>query len=51
MSNQKTAKWEVVALGELQQPSGVGGTQQYNPVTDGPNPNGPNFGDNAGNSP
>lgn len=45
-----TSKWTVVALGELQQPGGVGATQDYNPVTDGPNPDGPSFGDNAGNS-
>lgn len=46
-----TSKWTVVALGELQQPGGVGGANEYNPVTDGPNPEGPSFGDNAGNSP
>lgn len=46
-----TSKWEVVALGELQQPGGVGATQDYNPVVDGPNPNGPDFGDNAQNGP
>lgn len=46
-----TSKWQVVALGELQQPGGVGATQPYNPVVDGPNPDGPDFGDNAGNSP
>lgn len=45
------SKWNVVALGELQQPGGVGATQDYNEVVDGPNPDGPNFGDNAGNSP
>lgn len=44
------AKWNVISLGELQQPGGVGATQDYNPVVDGPNPDGPNFGDNAGNS-
>lgn len=46
----RTAQWSVTALGELQQPSGVGATQDYNEVVDGPNPDGPNFGDNAGNS-
>lgn len=46
-----TSKWQVVALGELQQPGGVGATQDYNPVVDGPNPNGPDFTDNATNSP
>lgn len=45
-----TSKWSVVALGELQQPSGVGATQDYNPVVDGPNPDGPET-DNASNSP
>lgn len=45
-----TSKWSVVALGELQQPGGVGATTGYNPVTDGPNPDGPET-DNAGNSP
>lgn len=47
------AQFQVVALGELQQPGGVGGTggNAYNPVTDGPNPDGPSFDDNAGNSP
>lgn len=45
------SKWNVVALGELQQPGGVGATQDYNPVVDGPNPNGPDFQDNATNSP
>lgn len=45
-----TSKWKVVALGELQQPSGVGATQDYNPVVDGPNPDGPEI-DNAQNSP
>ena len=45
------SKWQVVALGELQQPGGVGATQDYNPVVDGPNPNGPDFADNANNSP
>lgn len=45
-----TSKWKVVALGELQQPSGVGATQDYNPVVDGPNPDGPEV-DNASNSP
>lgn len=44
------SKWQVVALGELQQPGGVGAVQDYNPVVDGPNPEGPDFGDNAGNS-
>lgn len=51
MSNHKTAKWEVIALGELQQPGGVGITQDYNPVTDGPNPQGTDLADNAQNSP
>lgn len=46
-----TSKWTVVALGELQQPSGVGASQDYNPVVDGPNPEGPNIGDNSTNSP
>lgn len=46
-----TSKWTVVALGELQQPGGVGATNEYNPVVDGPNPDGPDYGDNAGNSP
>jgi hypothetical protein len=46
----KTAKWQVISLGELQQPGGVGATQAYNPVVDGPNPDGPEI-DNAGNSP
>lgn len=45
-----TSKWNVVALGELQQPGGVGATTGYNPVTDGPNPEGPEA-DNASNSP
>lgn len=45
-----TSKWNVVALGELQQPGGVGATQDYNPVVDGPNPEGPEI-DNADNSP
>lgn len=45
-----TSKWKVLALGELQQPGGVGGTQDYNPVVDGPNPEGPEI-DNASNSP
>lgn len=45
-----TSKWSVVALGELQQPGGVGATTGYNPVTDGPNPEGPEA-DNASNSP
>ena len=45
------SKWNVVALGEMQQPGGVGATQEYNPVVDGPNPDGPGFDDNAGNSP
>lgn len=45
------SKWSVIALGELQQPGGVGATQDYNPVVDGPNPDGPDFDDNAGNSP
>lgn len=44
------AKWQVHALGEAQQPGGVGATQEHNPVVDGPNPNGPDFADNAGNS-
>jgi hypothetical protein len=51
MTNPKLSSWTVVALGELQQPGGVGATQDYNPVVDGPNPDGTNFGDNAGNSP
>lgn len=46
----KSSKWQVVALGELQQPGGVGATQEYNPVTDGPNPDAALM-DNAGNSP
>lgn len=46
-----TSKWTVVALGELQQPGGVGASQDYNPVVDGPNPEGPNIADNATNSP
>lgn len=44
------SKWKVVALGELQQPSGVGATQDYNPVVDGPNPDALET-DNAANSP
>lgn len=46
----KTSSWQVVALGELQQPGGVGATQDYNPVVDGPNPDAALL-DNAGNSP
>lgn len=46
----KSSKWEVVALGEMQQPGGVGATQDYNPVVDGPNPDAGLL-DNAGNSP
>jgi hypothetical protein len=46
----KTATWQVVSLGELQQPGAVGATEEYNPVVDGPNPDGPGV-DNAGNSP
>lgn len=49
-ATKKTALWSVVALGELQQPGGVGATEQYNPVLDGPNPEGPNFSDNSQNS-
>ena len=45
-----TSKWKVVALGELQQPGGVGQTQDYNPVVDGPNPDALET-DNAANSP
>lgn len=45
------SKWTVVSLGELQQPGGVGATSEYNPVLDGPNPNGLNMQDNAQNSP
>lgn len=45
------SKWQVVGLGELQQPGGVGATPGYNPVVDGPNPDGTDFADNAGNSP
>lgn len=44
------SKFQVVALGELQQPGGVGATHDYNPVVDGPNPDA-NLLDNAGNSP
>lgn len=47
----KSSKWQIVSLGELQQPGGVGSTQDYNPVVDGPNPEGPSFDDNSGNSP
>ncbi len=46
-----TSKWQVVALGELQQPGGVGATNEYNPVVDGPNPDGASMTDNSGNSP
>lgn len=46
------SKWTVIALGEMQQPGGVGATQDaYNPQIDGPNPDGPNFMDNSQNSP
>jgi hypothetical protein len=49
--SDKLSMWSVVALGELQQPGGVGATQEpYNPILDGPNPDGPNFEDNAQNS-
>jgi hypothetical protein len=45
------SKWRVIALGEMQQPGGVGATQDsYNPQIDGPNPDGPNFLDNSQNS-
>lgn len=46
----RLSKWQVVGLGELQQPGGVGATQEYNPVVDGVNPEGPTV-DNASNSP
>jgi len=45
------SNWRVVSLGELQQPGGVGGTQPYNPVVDGPNPDQPPNADNAQNGP
>ena len=51
MKGNKKSNWQVVSLGELQQPGGVGATQEYNPVVDGPNPDGPSFDDNANNSP
>lgn len=39
------------SLGEQQQPGGVGAVMDdHNPAIDGPNPDGPNFSDNAGNS-
>jgi hypothetical protein len=47
---QVLSRWAVVSLGELQQPGGVGATQEYNPVTDGPNPDQPPQADNSGNS-
>lgn len=49
-TSTKLAMWSVVSLGELQQPGAVGETQGYNPITDGPNPDGPNFEDNSQNS-
>lgn len=45
----KTSKWSIVSLQEA--PTGGGLDPSYNPVVDGPNPNGANFSDNAGNSP
>lgn len=46
------SKWRVISLGEMQQPGGVGATQDaYNPQVEGPNPNGPSFLDNSQNSP
>lgn len=55
VSNEMTtavqSNWRVVSLGELQQPGGVGGTQPYNPIVDGPNPDAPPNIDNAQNSP
>jgi hypothetical protein len=51
MNEAVLSKWAVVALGELQQPGGVGATQdQYNPVLDGENPLDPPNADNSENS-
>ncbi len=45
------SKWQVVALGEMQQPGGIGATQDVsNPILDGANAEGPSP-DNSGNSP
>jgi len=59
-ATRKTALWSVVSLGELQQQRAVGlrddipgdttFPEGWNPVLDGPNPDGPNFEDNAQNS-
>jgi len=49
--SQVLSKWQVVSLGELQQPGGVGATQNYNPVLDGANADDPPAVDNAQNSP
>ena len=51
MTTPVLSNWRVVSLGELQQPGGVGATQPYNPVVDGPNPDMPPSADNANNSP
>jgi hypothetical protein len=42
------SKWQVLALGEKQQPGGVGATM-HDPALDGPNMDGPNFADNSDN--